>query len=173
MIKVSPTRRRAAHAAPKGPAQRRSFTAGVAVAIAIGLVAGAAYAFVKSTGSGSNAGKVGHLTAIVVEHATGTPASRLFPGSNAGLALTITNPNTASVTITGIAADGTVTASGGTGCTSSNAAVTVRTLTGLNVALAHGTHSVTIATGAAMGSGAVTGCQGATFHLPVTVTVHE
>jgi hypothetical protein len=165
--------RRGAHAAPRGHSKsRRTVLAGTATALALGVVVGTAFAFVRATGSKAASGKVGHPAAIIVEHATGTVSSVLFPGADADLALTLTNPNTGTAKVTGIAQDGTVSVSGGTGCTKTNAAVTVRTLTGLSVTLAHGTHSVTVVTGAAMGSAAVTGCQGATFHIPVTVTVH-
>jgi hypothetical protein len=139
----------------------------------MGALVGTAYGYVTASGTGTGTGKLGSLNAIVVEHATGTPSSNLFPGSNAGLALTLTNPNTVTVTVTGIAQNGTPTVTGGTGCTALNAAATVRTLSNLSLSLAPGTHSLTVATGAAMGSSATTGCQGATFHFPVTVTVHQ
>jgi hypothetical protein len=167
-------RQRARHAAPRRASKRgRAFLAGGAAALSIGVMVGTAYAFVSASGSGHGTGKIGSLQTIVIEHATGTPSTNLFPGSNAGLALTLTNPNSVTVTVTGIAQHGTPTVVGGTGCTAANAAATVRTLTNLNLSLAPGSHSLTVAAGAAMGTGSVTGCQSATFHFPVTVTVHQ
>jgi hypothetical protein len=167
-------RHRALHVAPRRASWKgRSLVAGTVVALGIGALVGSAYAYVTASGSGTGTGKLGSIQAIVVEHATGTPSTNLFPGDDAGLSLTLTNPNTVTVTVTGIAQHGTATVSGGTGCTKTNAAVTVRTLSNLSLTLANGTHTITVATGAAMGTGSFTGCQSATFHFPVTVTVHQ
>ena len=171
---LATVRHRARHAAPRrGAWKGRTLFAGGAVALGIGLCVGSAYAYVLATGAAKSTGKVGTIQAVVVEHATGTTSSSLYPGSDADLTMTLTNPNTFTVTVTGIAQHGTPTVSGGTGCTKTNAAATVRTLGSLSITLAHGTHVITVATGAAMGTGSVTGCQSAIFHFPVTVTVHR
>lgn len=154
----------------------------VAVAtLFLGLFAGTAYAYFSATGSGTGEVSVGHLQAVVVEHATATVTTLLFPGGTGTLNLSLTNPNTFSVTLIGVTQDGPVTVTGGgSGCTSGSAttpgtsgvSVVNSLATGLSDTLAPGPSSLTFANGALMATGSNSTCQGATFHIPVTVTVH-
>lgn len=171
------TRSSRVHRAPTAPSgsrfrRVRLTVAATVAAVALGGFAGSAYAYFTSTGSGSGHASVGTLKAVVVEAATGTPTSKLVPGGTADLTLTLTNPNPFTVTITGIAEFGTsVSVVGTSSCTSTNAGVSVPTETGLTTTLAHGSHVVTIATGASMSATSSSACQNASFHVPVTVTV--
>ena len=143
-----------------------------ALTLALGVFGGTAYAYFAVTGSGTGQANVSTLSAVVVLHATGTPATSLFPGQSANLRLTLTNPNPHPVTVAGITQDGPVAVVGGTGCTSTNSGVSVPTKSSLTtVTLSPGTHSFTLATGASMATTSPTGCQGASFQVPVTVTV--
>ena len=152
-----------------------------ATTLALGLFAGTAYAYFSATGSGTGKVSVGHLQAVVVEHATATVTTRLFPGGTGTLDLSLTNPNTFSVTLIGVTQDGPVTVTGGgSGCTSGSAttpgtsgvSVVNRLASGLSDTLAPGPSSLTFPNGAAMATSSNTTCQGATFHIPVAVTVH-
>ncbi|MDA8309394.1 MAG: hypothetical protein M0Z46_02055 [Actinomycetota bacterium] len=147
----------------------------------LGLFAGTAYAYFSATGSGTGEVSVGHLQAVVVEHATATVTTRLFPGGTGTLDLSLTNPNTFSVTLIGVTGDGPVTVTGGGSACTSGSATTPGTsgvsvegslATGLSDTLAPGSTSLTFANGALMATSSNTTCQGATFHIPVAVTVH-
>ncbi len=95
------------------------------------------------------------------------------------------NPNSYAVTITGISQNGPVAVVGGTGCTSDsgsepslilgNSGVSVPTQSGLvGYSLpALSTSNVDITNGASMTMSSNSGCQGASFQIPVTITVHE
>ena len=142
-----------------------------AATLGVGACAGTAYAVFTATATGTADTSVGTLHAVVVLPATGNPATSLFPGTSAPLRLTLTNPNSHAVIITAIAQDGAVVVVGGTGCTSANAGVSVPTQSSLSITLTPGTHSFTLPTGASMATTSNSGCQGASFQIPVTVTV--
>jgi hypothetical protein len=152
-------------------ARRAPFVAGLVVALVGGLGAGTAYGFFSGSGSGSNVATIGSAGSVTVEAATGTPSSDLFPGGTADLTLTLDNPNSYPVTITGISQNGTVTASGGVG-TCSTTGVLAPTQTGLAITVAKDSVVVVnIPDGASMDADSDSGCQGASFEVPVTITV--
>lgn len=148
---------------------------GAAVALLLAMGGGAAYAYFSSHGSGSGVATAGTgPQSVTIVAATGTPTSSLQPGGSADLTLTLNNPNSFAVKITGISQNGTLTVAGDSGCTASNSGVTVPTQTGLSVTIPAGSGQVAhIANGAAMSSSSNSGCQGAQFQVPVTVTVQE
>ena len=159
-----------------------------ATTLGLGLFAGTAYAYFAVTGSGTGQASVGHLQPVVVEHATATVTGLLFPGGTGALELRITNPNPFAVRVVGVAQDGPVTVTGGgSGCTSDtgtwpvltlgtsgvSVATTTSVASGLDLSVpASTTATLTVANGASMATSSNTTCQGATFHIPVTVTVH-
>jgi len=132
---------------------------------------GAAYAYFTTVGSGHGSATVGTTLGVTVEAATGTVSSKLIPGTSADLPLTLTNPNAFAVRITSIQQNGSVTAVGGLGtCTTSG--VSVPTNNSLSVALASGSHvAVHVPNGAQMSTASDSGCQGASFQIPVLITV--
>ncbi|MGH8980131.1 MAG: hypothetical protein ACRDWE_03775 [Acidimicrobiales bacterium] len=139
--------------------------------------AGSAFAYLSSQGTGGGTVTVGALEPAVVEHATGTlpTTEELSPGHAADLQLSLTNPNSYQVTVTGVTEDGTITVTGGGGgCTTTTAGVSISAgvASGLDVALTPGVHTITVATGASMTGTSSTTCQTASFHIPVDVTVH-
>jgi hypothetical protein len=109
---------------------------------------------------------------VTLVGATGTVSSKLIPGATADLSLQLNNPNGYAVTVTGISQNGTVTVVGGSGCTTSG--VSVPTKAGLSVTVASGNNAVAhIPNGASMDISSDSGCQGASFHIPVTLTVQR
>lgn len=140
----------------------------VALVAMLGVFGGTAYAYFTASGSGSGNANVTRLKAVIIT--SGTPATTLLPGHPADLYLVVTDPNGA-LTITGISQAGLLTVTGKTGCTATNATVTVPTETGLSIPLNPGTNTITIANGAKMGTGSNTGCQNETFYIPVKLTV--
>lgn len=146
---------------------------GLVVALVSGLGAGTAFAFFAGSGSGSNVATIGAPAPVTVLAATGTPSTELIPGGTADLTLTLDNPNSYPVVITGISQDGSVTVSGGIG-TCSTTGVSVPTQSGLSYTVQSGSAVVVhIANGAAMGTDSDSGCQGASFEVPVTITVEK
>jgi hypothetical protein len=153
--------------------RRTGLVLGTAMALLLGLGAGAAYAYFTGTGSSNGSATVGTPQAVTVIAASGTVSSKLIPGANADLLVELNNPNNYSVTITGISQNGSVSASGGIG-TCTNTGVTIPTQTGLSITVASGSNvQVHVPNGAAMDIATDSGCQGATFQIPVTVTVQR
>lgn len=148
---------------------------GAVLAIILGVGAGAAWGYFTTQGSGSAAATVGHVTAVTVLSASGTTATpKLQPGSHGDLKFNVTNPNSYTVTIVHIIQKtGAVGVSNSKGtCTGTRADISVPAKT-VSYTIPTGTHAITIVTGAYMGTTSPTGCQGATFSIPVTLTVER
>jgi hypothetical protein len=153
---------------------RRILVLTAAIALMIGVGVGSAFAFWSSHGTGSGTASTGTPAGVTVLAATGTPSTKLIPNTSADLTVTLDNPNSYAVTITGVAQNGTVTPVGGTGCTAANAGVSVATQSLLTVSVASGSGVVVhLANAVAMSSGSASGCQGASFQIPVTLTVQK
>lgn len=147
---------------------------GAVVALVVGIGAGAAYGYFTSSGNGSGTAITGTAQSVTVDAATGTPSSDLIPGASADLTLTLSNPNSFAVTLTSISEIGsTVTVVGGSRCTSANSGVSVPTQSSLSINVPAGTTIIHIPSGAAMSTSSASGCQGASFQIPVTITVQQ
>jgi hypothetical protein len=155
--------------------------AGVVVVVAVAatvLGTVAAFGFFVHDGAGTASGTAGTPQAVTLVAATGTPSSDLYPGATADLAVTLDNPNSFAVTLVGVAQNGTVTPVGGTepgtACSTANTGVTVPTQSSLSVTVAAGSGvTIHIANGASMSTASASGCQGATFRIPLTATVQK
>jgi hypothetical protein len=158
---------------------------GAIAALTLGLGGGEAFAYFTSSGSGSGGTTTGSPSPVTVVAATGTPSSDLVPGGTADLTLTLNNPNTQTLNIVGISQAGPVTVVGGTGCTSDSGSEPSLTLgnSGVAVPTQSGISGVTVGSGSAqivhipkgvsMASTSYSGCQKASFQIPVNITVHE
>jgi hypothetical protein len=146
---------------------RRTVAAAAAVSAgAVGMNAAAAY--FTSTGSGSGSGSVGSVAAVSVT--AGTSTSPLFPGGSGDVALTINNPNSFPLTLKSVSGNGAITADGGhPGCSTTGVSFTNQS--GLTNTLAPGNNSIDFTSAASMSAASDSGCQGATFTIPVVVTV--
>ncbi len=160
------------HGIRRGPVA--SFLASVAVACSLAL-GGVAYAWLSSSASAAVTATTAGLSAVTVSALSGgdAPLGQLQPGGTADVVLRVTNPNAYPVTLVGVTANGTVTSSGGIGsCTTTGVALVAQS--GLNVAItASGTTLVDLPGAASMSESSSSGCQGATFAIPVAITVHE
>ncbi len=137
--------------------------AGAVVALA------ASAAFAAWTVSGGGTGTASATSAQNLTTSVATTTAALYPGvTGADLYLTVNNPNPFPVTITSVNANGAATADAGhptcvtTGVTSTTTAVS-------KVVPAGGSTSFTVPS-VAMSNASDTGCQGATFTIPVTFT---
>jgi len=126
----------------------------------------AASAYFTSHGSGSGSGSSGTL--VAPSSVTATAASKLFPGATVDLSVTLTNPNSYSIRITGISQGGSIAA---LGCTTPAVSVPTQTLP-TPVTVATGSHTVTIPNSLSMGVASSSDCQNATFSsIPITLAV--
>jgi hypothetical protein len=152
---------------------RMARRAAVLTSAAIVVLAGAgiACAYFISSGSGTAAASTGALKVSIASTA-GTPRTPLLPGGPAGdVTLQVDNPNAFAVTLISVVGDGTITAS--TGCTDPD--VTFANQTGLQVNIpANSTnYQVDLPGAATLGASSPNDCQGATFSIPVTITVES
>ena len=148
----------------------RSIVASAALVALLG--AGIAYAAWTTNGAGSGYAKAGTAQSLTTLDASGSVTNTLVPGGSGDFAITIKNTNPYAVSVSAVTT-GTPAGSGGTGtCTTTG--VTINTAT-VNATLpwsvpANGTLTKVVANGASMDNTSDTGCQGATFTVPVTLT---
>jgi hypothetical protein len=154
--------------------RRLLLLAAPAICVVIGLASGAAYAYFTSPGTGTGSASVGSMQAVTISTATVSPSTPLLPGASGDVTLEVTNPNDVAVTLISVAgAGGAITAdSGHPGCTTTG--VTFTDQTGLSTSIpADGTTDIDLPGAASMSTASSPGCQGATFSIPVTITVQQ
>jgi hypothetical protein len=102
-----------------------------------------------------------------------TPSSRLYPGGPAAdVILRVNNPNAFTVQVFSVAANGGITADvSHAGCTTTG--VTFTPPSNPSITVPAGSSLVHLSGAASMSTASVSGCQGATFSIPVTLTVHR
>jgi hypothetical protein len=141
------------------------------VAVVAVLASGVAYAYQRSTGSGT--GSATTASGLAAFHTTATVAqgAKLYPGGTAPLTLNIDNTgNSYTLTVTSVALDSTRSV---TGCTAPAITVAAGTWSGVVVAANSSSGAITIPGAVAMGLAASTDCQGASLTIPVTLTGHS
>ena len=149
-----------------------------AVTLALGVFGGTAYAYFFATVSGTGQVSVGKLIPVTVEQATVVP-NALFPGGKAGLSLKLKNPNNRTLTLVGVKEVGTTVTVTSThsGCSGTTVSVPTTVASGLSgytlkaSTVTTGVTTLVIRTGAQMSTSSPSACQGASFHITVTVSV--
>jgi hypothetical protein len=155
---------------------RRSARTATAVVVAIGsgfVGVTAASAYFASSGSGSGSATAATVQAVT---ASGAIVSNLIPdGTGHDVTLTVTNPNAFPVTLESVIGNGTILpdSPGHTGCGPTG--VTFADQTGLSQSIPGGSvpTPVTLDNAARMDNTSVDACQGATFTIPVMISVQE
>lgn len=145
----------------------------VAVAVVLGT-GGAASAFFHTTGNGAGSGAAGTLRITVSAVVGGdTPGSTLYPGGPAAdVVLRLDNPNPFAVVVSGISGTGPAVADvAHSTCTTTGVVFTPPVNPAITVP--QGSSLVDLPGAATMTTASVSGCQGATFSIPVSVTVRR
>ncbi len=137
------------------------------------LVAGVAAAYWIATGGGSATAATASTSPLTL--APATPTAQLFPGGQANVVLTVTNPNAASIRVGSLALDTTQGTSGfavdggHAGCGLATLSFATQTNGGAGWTVpGSGALSVTLTNALSMGIGAANACQGATFSVYLT-----
>jgi hypothetical protein len=143
---------------------------GVVVAVLLG--AGLASAAWLSSGGGTATSRAGQALPPTTTTVAGSAVTTglLYPGSSGDVKITVNNPNSYPVTMTSVTANGSPTASGGTG-TCNTTGVTLTSGSSGTTIPANGSATLTLSGAASMSSASDTGCQNATFTIPVTVAI--
>ena len=148
------------------------------VVLAVGVLAGVAYSFWSNLGSGAGGAASGTTSSVTLSPAMATPG--LYPGGSADVALTISNPNPAPVTVERLALDpsrgdgGFSVDAGHTGCDTTALSYLVQSNSGngwsvpARVGEVDGVASVVLSGALAMSPDAVNACQGATISVHLT-----
>ena len=134
------------------------------------LVAGVAFAAWTASGTGSGYAKAGSIQALTTVDVSASTTATLYPGGIGDVKLSVSNPNPAPITITGVSGNGTITSDKGAACNASTG-VTFTNQTGLSqVVPASGTATFTLSGSAAMSTASDNACQGAIFTIPISLT---
>jgi len=152
-----------------GSGSRRAILTLLAVALTCCL-GGGAVAYWGGGGDGNGSGSSGEVVPVTL--GPGTPTADLYPGADADVVLTVSNPNAAEVRLGSLALD-TSRGTGGFAVDAGHSACGVASLsyaTQTNgwtvsgrVGAVNGTRSVTLTDALSMGGGADNACQGAQF----------
>jgi hypothetical protein len=138
-----------------------------ALVIAAIAVGGTAAAYWTRIGSGTGAAGTGSTSAVTIT--PGTASAGLFPGGTSSVAVTVTNPNTASVRIDAFSLDTTQGTSGfsvdagHSGCTLGSLSFPTQTQAGGWTVSGSGNLAVTLPASLTLATTAPNACQGATF----------
>lgn len=140
-----------------------------ALAIGVGVGAGSAFGFFATPGSGT--GSVTSGQRLTVSASAGSPIAPLLPGGTGDVAVEIHNPNSVAITVVEITQDGPITAdTQHSSCSPTSVHFTNQT--GLSETIASGqTVSLDLPDAVSMDATAPSGCEGATFEIPVTISV--
>jgi len=140
-----------------------------AVLVAALVVAGGAFAYFTTTGSGTGPGSVASASQPVTITA-GSPAGQLYPGGSGDVVATVSNPNPSPVRLASLALDtsrgtnGFAVDGGHPSCDTSVLAYTTQTNGGSGWTVpASGSLPLTLGGAVNMGPAAANACQGATF----------
>ena len=153
-----------------GGARRGRTAILIAVTALTLVVAGVAVAYWRAGGGGSASAATGSPTAVTLSPAT--PTAQLYPGGQAAVALTITNPNPGTVRVGSLTLD-TSQGSGGfgvdgghSGCVLSSLSYTTQNNAGAGWTLTGGQAlPVTLPNALSMTTSAANACQGANFTI--------
>lgn len=157
---------------------KQVFMSAVLVVIVI-AAGGAASAYWGGTGSGSGSGSTGTTAAMTLT--PGIPTTSLYPGGQANVSLTISNPNNASAHIGALLLDtsqgtgGFAVDTGHSACALTTLGFTTQTNGGAGwtvparIGTANGSLSATLTNALSMGVDAADACQGANLTVYLKV----
>jgi hypothetical protein len=146
-----------------------------AIALVAALGGGIAYAYWATSGSGSGTAAAGTLQTVTVDALAGgdAPSATLIPGGSADVILRLNNPNAYPVQVYSVTGNEPITADDAhTGCTTTGVTFTAPISPAVTVP-ATSTLLVHLPGAASMSTDSQSACQGATFHIPVTLTVRK
>lgn len=156
--------------------QRRGRLALVGLATATTVLAGGAgtaWAYIHG-GSGTGSGSAKGATEGTVTALSPTVTGTLYPGGTASLTVTLSNPDpNVTMTVLGLVSEGTITvntAGIGTCATTGVSLATPTSITPSTLSAGQSSVQVTFAGALSMSGSSSSGCQGATFNVPVAVS---
>ncbi len=150
---------------------RRLGVMGTVATAVVAVAAGTAAAYWITTGTGTATAQAGTAQNPTTS-AVAVTSGLLVPGGSGDVFIKVNNPNAYAVRLTAVTGNGTITAAGGSGtCTTTAVTFASQAPTSNNTIAAGGSATFTFSGAVAMGSNPDNGCQGATFTIPVTVTI--
>jgi hypothetical protein len=135
---------------------------------------GVAWAHFTASGSGSGQATAGTIDTVTLSASAGTPSTPLYPGGTGDVSLEVNNPNHYAVTLVSVTSDGTITPDANhSSCTTTGVTFTNQNGLSTIIPASASNYRIDLAGAVSMGSSSSSGCQGATFSIPVTITVEE
>jgi hypothetical protein len=153
-------------------------TAAATITLCLATGVGGAYAYWATVGAGSGAAPNGTMVTVTVEAlvAGDGPQSTLVPGGTADVAVRALNPNNHPVQVYAIRGNGAATAdTSHPGCTTTGVTFVepAAPLAPIVSIPANSSILITLQGAATMSPTSSSGCQGATFSLPITLEARK
>ena len=149
----------------------------ITVLAVVGVLAagGGAYAYFTSSGSGSGHGSTGTMSTVTLSATAGSPSTPLYPGGSGDVSLEVNNPNSYPVTLVSVSGNGTIMPDSGhlAGCTTTGVTFSSQSGLSTNIPASTTNYPVHLSGAVSMSTSSSNGCQGATFSIPVTITVDK
>jgi hypothetical protein len=161
-----------------GNGRRGVQAASLAGVLTLAVGAGTAYAYWTTAGAGTGSAAASTMQTVTVDaFVSGDNAqAALMPGGTADVILRVNNSNPYAVQVYSVTTNGPATADGAhPGCTTTGVtfAGTGSPVSPATFIAANSTALLTLPGTAAMDTTSPSACQGATFHLPVTMAVRK
>lgn len=145
------------------------------VFVAVAAGAGVASAYWSSTGTGSGVATTGDMDPVTIESATAgdVGGSLLHPGGQSDVVLKVHNPNAFPVHVVNILQieDSDISGHDGIGSCDTTGVTYTAPIGGSVADIPVGDSTIVLPDAASMDNSSDSGCQGATFDIPVTLTV--
>lgn len=153
-------------------------TAAATIALCLATGVGGAYAYWATIGAGSGAATNGTMATVTVQAlvAGDSPQDTLVPGGTADVAVRAFNPNGFEVKVHAISGNGAATADANHPACTTTGVTFIDPAAPLTPAItipANTSVLITLPGAAAMSTASPSGCQGATFSLPVTLEARK
>ncbi|HTG46608.1 MAG TPA: hypothetical protein VK646_03010 [Actinomycetota bacterium] len=144
----------------------------IVTSLFLGVVFASTVAFASWLATGSGTGYAKARSAVPLGTTSGSiGGSTLYPGANADVYITISNPNPYPVTVTSVTGNGTIVTGDSNSTCDASTGVTFTDQTGLNILVAAGgTQGATLSGAAHMSGSSDNTCQGETFNIPVSIS---
>jgi hypothetical protein len=138
--------------------------------LGVTLAGSVAFAAWTATGSGNGYAQAKTAAALTTVDVSASTTAQLYPGGTGDVLLKITNTNPYQVTVTSVAAGGTITSDKGAACNATTGVTYTPPVSPSLAVPAGASVQFTLSGAVAMSNASDNACQGAIFTVPVTLT---
>ena len=114
------------------------------------------------------------MSTVTLSATAGSASTPLYPGGTGDVSLEVNNPNPYAVTLVSVAGSGTISHDlGHSACTTTGVTFTNQSGLSTTIPATATNYQIHLSGAVSMSPASSSGCQGATFSIPVTITVEK